>query len=88
MPLLRAPAAFAGSLYSAAARWAKHRALDSNARVGVQAVNVSQFSAAHLDPRFDGTKDIVRAGVIRPEIAFDDDGRIVDDTPAILEAES
>lgn len=51
---------------------------------------LSLFSTTHVDPRFEGRKYLVRAGLIRPEIAFDDDGRIVDveDLRAVLVAGS
>jgi hypothetical protein len=53
-------------------------------------VLLSLFSTTHLDPRFEGRKYLVRTGLIRPEIAFDDDGRIVDvdQVHIILQAES
>jgi hypothetical protein len=50
----------------------------SDLRSPDRTIFVSFYSTSHIDPAFKGTRLLLSYGLIRPGIAFDDDGSIVD----------
>ena len=87
VPFLREAATLSHRLFDAAKRWEKHRhrvhrrvswLWRHSRELHEYKAELSLFSTIHLGPRFHGREYPMPAGLICPEIAFDDDGRIVD----------